>query len=1065
MINLFNSLKMPNALFVFSLLTVLMVQRSDNSLYALDNNNGGFEIDGVLQKWHKVTLTFSGPASSEEAEYNPFLNYRMVVKFSNGANIFYVPGYFAADGSAAETGATSGDKWRVHFSPNATGTWSFEVFFHEGDNIAVNSDLDNGNEVSALHGLTGNFNVTASEKNESHFLKKGRLKYIERHYLQFADSKDFFIKVGPDSPENFLAYDDFDNTTDLGGLRKSWDPHADDWNVGDPEWGDGKGREIIGAINYLVESGMNSFSFITMNVYGDDKNVYPYVSYTEYSRFDCSKLDQWEIIFSHASQNSMLLHFKTQEQENDQLLDDGDLGVLRKLYYRELIARFSHHPALEWNLGEENSQTTRQQKDMAAYIQETDPYGNNIVLHAFPSQIEEVYSPLLGDASKLSGLSIQTRFSNVHAETYKWVTESANAGKPWVVANDEQNPFQIGTPVDPDYPGYEEYNYDQNDVRKKTLWGNLMAGGAGVMYYFGGNRVESDMTAQDFRSRGNMWKYSRIAHDFFNQYLPFSEMKADDDLVTKGWCFYKENEIYAIYLPDGGEVSISLPEGSYNVFWYNPREEGGLISSSFLEVAGGLDVSLGNPPFEVNEDWAILIEKANNIENIPPTAVISNGIDTVYLPQTLTFYGNDSEDPDGSIASWVWRVNDTQVSSNEDLTYSFTETGAYKISLTVEDNKGKKDSTKTYVTAIENSDNCINAFTSKNGIIIIEAEAAQIIAEWKVRENIKGYTGDGYITWEGELADVPGTGILIYTVFIKDPGIYKIELRNAIGLGNDINEHNKSWLKIPGANDFYAENSTGDRIYPQENGGAQDTKPGEWFTIYNASDFGWAWNTNTNLNDPYEIFVEFTTPGTYELLLSARENHHLIDRIVLYPLGNQSEAYKLTNYTVTCEDHGPPGYTAEFTILQNSNHLTGASVVFGNKTALSDSSGKVLFSGMTPADNIPLMVEVDGNLVFHKSYPLYGNINHRISVGITSIAEVENEWKMYYDANSRTLKFKYLPNNTTCFINVYDINGRVVYNSKISSNSLVLPDISSAFYFITLYNDKGQIQTSKFLNK
>jgi len=30
-------------------------------------------------------------------------------------------------------------------------------------------------------------------------------------------------------------------------------------------------------------------------------------------------------------------------QENDQLLDGGELGNERKLYYRELIARFSHH--------------------------------------------------------------------------------------------------------------------------------------------------------------------------------------------------------------------------------------------------------------------------------------------------------------------------------------------------------------------------------------------------------------------------------------------------------------------------------------------------------------------------------------------------------------------------------------------------------------------------------------------------------------------------------------------------------------------------------------------------
>ncbi len=76
---------------------------------------------------------------------------------------------------------------------------------------------------------------------------------------------------------------------------------------------------------------------------------------------DVSRLDQWEIVFGHGTQKGMYLHFKTSETENEMLLDSGDLGVQRRLYYRELIARYSHHLALNWNLGEEiNEQTHRQ---------------------------------------------------------------------------------------------------------------------------------------------------------------------------------------------------------------------------------------------------------------------------------------------------------------------------------------------------------------------------------------------------------------------------------------------------------------------------------------------------------------------------------------------------------------------------------------------------------------------------------------------------------------------------------------------------------------------------------
>ncbi|MEX0981925.1 MAG: DUF5060 domain-containing protein, partial [Bacteroidales bacterium] len=41
------------------------------------------EITGELKKWHKVTLTFDGPETSESDEFNPFMNYRLNVVFAH----------------------------------------------------------------------------------------------------------------------------------------------------------------------------------------------------------------------------------------------------------------------------------------------------------------------------------------------------------------------------------------------------------------------------------------------------------------------------------------------------------------------------------------------------------------------------------------------------------------------------------------------------------------------------------------------------------------------------------------------------------------------------------------------------------------------------------------------------------------------------------------------------------------------------------------------------------------------------------------------------------------------
>src|SRR4029079_5012026 len=88
-------------------------------------------------------------------------------------------------------------------------------------------------------------------------------------------------------------------------------------------------------------------------------------------------------------------------------LDGGDLGPERKLYLRELIARFGYSLALNWNLGEENTQTTAQQRAMAQYIQQTDPCHPHIAVHTSPAWQNRVYPRLLGSQSPLTGASLQ----------------------------------------------------------------------------------------------------------------------------------------------------------------------------------------------------------------------------------------------------------------------------------------------------------------------------------------------------------------------------------------------------------------------------------------------------------------------------------------------------------------------------------------------------------------------------------------------------------------------------------------------------------------------------------
>ncbi len=576
-------------LFKFRLVLLLFLFQTITPAWA-----GPVEISGELKCWHKISFLFDGPFCSETGSPNPFTDYKLEVIFSKDGKRYRIPGHFAADGRAAWSSASEGNQWRVYFCPDSPGEWTYEVRFTQGSSIAI-SDSE-GESAGYMDGMSGSIVVSPTDKFVPDLRAKGKLRYIGERYLQFAADEEYFLKCGADAPENLLAYVDFDATPNVGGRLKHWQAHEQDYNPDAAPflWGaqKDKGKSLLGAVSYLAGKGMNAISFLTFNVDGDDRNVFPYLlreqldAYEEqanekdnnklwemavmHDRFDVSKLDQWEQLFAYAELKGMFLHFKTQETENDRKMDGGDLGPERRLYYRELISRFGHHLAMNWNLGEENRQTTAQQQDMAAYFSQHDPYVSPIVLHTYPQEHEKVYRPLLGENSELDGISIQTKnadFSLVHEAVKKWLDESAKAGKKWVVAVDEPGDAQHALLPDAEDP-------EHNMARINGLWGTFLAGGYGTEWYFGYKHPQSDLTCEDWRSRDLFWEQGKIALDFFRENrIPFWEMQGMDELTAsdEDFVMVKPKEIYLIYSKTGKPIECRLPKSDFQITWFNPR--------------------------------------------------------------------------------------------------------------------------------------------------------------------------------------------------------------------------------------------------------------------------------------------------------------------------------------------------------------------------------------------------------------------------------------------------------------------------------------------------------------
>ena len=355
---------------------------------------------------------------------------------------------------------------------------------------------------------------------------------------------------------------------------------------------------------------MNAVYALTLNIEGDARDVWPFTSHerSHFERYDVSKLAQWDIVFSHAEELGIIMHFITQEKENELILDDGYTFVQRKLYYRELVARFGYHKNIIWNMGEENGaapfwrqgQNDQQRFAMIRYLKEIDPYNHPVVIHTLPNQEERkhILEPLLG-FDKLDGISMQvSNVFKINEDFRYWVDESSKSNRRWIMMMDEIGPWHTGTRTDADHPAHDT-------LRHEALWGTLMAGGAGVEWYFGWHKPPNDLNAEDWRSRENIWKQSLIARRIMEE-VPYTEMQSRSDLSSGEDILYmsKGDEIFLIYFKSAKSTTVNLPDGDFDLTWFNPLTG----EASDKAKLDGKSANLGDPPGNKQQDWVAIVK-------------------------------------------------------------------------------------------------------------------------------------------------------------------------------------------------------------------------------------------------------------------------------------------------------------------------------------------------------------------------------------------------------------------------------------------------------------------------
>lgn len=500
----------------------------------------------------KVEISFAGPASTGlDPENNPYA-LQVDVQLSNpNGEMIVVPAFYDGDGASG----IDGDIWKLRFSPHQTGVWHYNV----------------SSENEQLNGYQGSFKVEANTdcgvdfSSDDGLACKGRLEYVGEHYLQFQDGT-FWIKAGLDDPENFLG-------TAFG-----------DWEA------------KRGQIDLLSQMGINSIYVITNNIDGDRKDTWPWVGDTpaeaksNHDRFDVAKLQAWEDFFSYVQQKGIVLHLVL----ND---DSAWSGYDESLYFREMVARFGHHPGIIWNIGEEANEiySNNEQISYANMVKEIDPYDHPVTVHRkspwpfLGNQSFDLTSIQIGDGA--SGFST-ARLADFNKIVLGHREQSAQQGHPIPIMIDET-------------PRITEVNPQVREkFRTQVLYPIFLGGGNFELHYRDAYGQGGLVTIEDLRPL----IMDMVLLRSLLESMPFVDMQPCNQLLSNpsNFCFGDRDSDYVIYYPEGGPEYIDLTQDDvdFTAAWFNPQT-GELIDSGLVQ---GGELILFTPPGD--GDWVLLLRKA-----------------------------------------------------------------------------------------------------------------------------------------------------------------------------------------------------------------------------------------------------------------------------------------------------------------------------------------------------------------------------------------------------------------------------------------------------------------------
>jgi hypothetical protein len=315
----------------------------------------------------------------------------------------------------------------------------------------------------------------------------------------------------------------------------------------------------------------------------------------DYTRFDLEYWRKFERAIRFARDRDVIMSLVLDMNDNKVHPKAGSDDEYR--FIRYAIARFGAFSNITWDLGDdlERYRSDEWTHQTGTLIKSWDPYKHLATSHP----VEDVHQDRTSDWFDFT--SFQEWSRNQHAYILRQREAQERTGRIIPQANEEYG-YEDHYPMWAPGPGL-----DSADVLRRTAWDIYMAGGYQLVGESArrGTNIFPDTGGGWLNGRGDdsMTMFIGFGHivDFFSSF-EWWKTNPHDELVDNGaYCLARPGEIYAVYLPKEGKVTIHLEAGTYSAQWFG-ASTGEIIPLPL--VNGPVWTS---PPTPDRLDWALLL--------------------------------------------------------------------------------------------------------------------------------------------------------------------------------------------------------------------------------------------------------------------------------------------------------------------------------------------------------------------------------------------------------------------------------------------------------------------------